>query len=189
MSPWDTWGPALTKSWRSVPPSPLSSDSRLFMADPGLVLLKLGDLVVPGLIAKDAAWCLNHPKCQLTRTFYSSWQTQCFSLDWQTRYHTRFLFGWDFKYVLTHLQWVFRSLPMRLTDTQTSCTARPKVVHAIEGQGIVHNYFIKNTFGKYLFTMDFTKEELTLSTVITPPMLFYLSCLVLFFSHSLPVSC
>lgn len=38
-----------------MPPSPLSSDSRLFMADPGLVLLKLGDLVVPGLIAKDAA--------------------------------------------------------------------------------------------------------------------------------------
>lgn len=27
----------------------------LFMADPGLVLLKLGDLLVPGLITKDAA--------------------------------------------------------------------------------------------------------------------------------------
>lgn len=78
---------------------------------------------------------------------------------------------------------------MCLTDTQTSRTARPKVVHAIEGQGRIHNDFIKNTFGKYLFTMDFTKEDLTLSTVITPPMLFYLSCLVLFFFHSLPVSC
>lgn len=78
---------------------------------------------------------------------------------------------------------------MCLTDTQARRTARPKVVHAIEGQGRVHNYFIKDTFGKYLFTMDFTKEDLTISTVITQSMRFYSSCLVLFFSHSLPVSC
>lgn len=143
----------------------------LFMSDPGLALLNLGDLIVYLAWLRRMqldTWIV--PNVTLPRTFYSSWQTQCSFLDWQTRHHTRFLFWMRFQVCIN-----IPSMSFQVTDTQASCTARPKVVHAIEGQGIVHNYFIKDTFGKYLFTMDFTKEDLTISTLITQSML-KLSC-------------